>query len=71
MRGDRERLDDLRIKVAWVITAAWAACFPLAALVPTYPVILAQAPMMAVAGWLFAGPLIRRGGNGDSNGGTQ
>lgn len=58
------RQDQLRIRIAWVITGVWACGFPLAVVLPTFPVTWAQAPMMAVVGWLFAGPLIRRNGNG-------
>lgn len=62
---DRERdRDRLRIRLAWVITAVWLACFPIVLIVPNFPITWAQAPMMAVIGWLFAGPLIRRNGNG-------
>lgn len=59
-----DRQDRFRIRVAWIITAIWAACFPLAVVFPGFPVTWAQAPMMAVVGWLFASPLIRRNGNG-------
>jgi hypothetical protein len=58
--------DRLRLRLAWVITCIWALCFPLVVLVPTFPITLAQAPMLLVAGWLFTGPLLRRNGNGDN-----
>lgn len=61
---DAHLQDRLRVRVAWVITGVWAFCFPLAIVVPAFPITWAQAPMMAVVGWLFAGPLIRRNGNG-------
>lgn len=68
MAADESRdLITLRIRIAWVITGVWALGFPVAALLPTFPVTWAQAPMMAVAGWLFAGPLMRRNGNGGSD----
>lgn len=61
--ADDERQDRFRRRVAWAITAVWIACFPVAALIPDFPITWAQAPMMAVVGWLFAGPLIRRNGD--------
>lgn len=54
--------DRLRTHIAWIVTGVWVLCFPLAALVPGFPITWAQAPMMAVAGWLFAVPLIRKNG---------
>lgn len=57
------RQDQLRTRIAWVITGVWALGFPLSVVLPTFPVTWAQAPMMAVVGWLFAGPLIRRNGD--------
>lgn len=56
--------DRLRTRIAWVVTGIWALCFPLIIVFPAFPITWAQAPMMAVVGWLFAAPLIRRNGNG-------
>lgn len=59
--------DRFRIQVAWVITVVWLGCFPVVLVAPGFPITWAQAPMMAVITWLFAGPLIRRNGNGGSS----
>lgn len=61
--------DKLRIRIAWVVTTIWIACFPVVAIYPTFPITWAQAPMMLVLGWLFAAPLIRRNDSNNSNNG--
>lgn len=59
--ADDDRDQRTRIRIAWLITAVWALGFPVAVVVPDFPITWAQAPMMIVVGWLFAAPLIRGG----------
>lgn len=54
--------DRTRTRIAWIVTGVWVACFPISYAVKDFPITFAQPPMMLVAGWLFAAPLIRRGG---------
>lgn len=67
MGDDRKNQDVLRRRVAWVITGVWLCCFPAAVLFPTFPITWAQAPMMAVVGWLFAIPMMRRDADKEKN----
>lgn len=63
-----DRQDQLRVRIAWVVTTVWVLCFPAAALLSDFPYISwAQPPMMLVAGWLFVAPFAKR----DSNGGSK
>jgi hypothetical protein len=58
----RDPLDRLRTLLAIVFSSVWLACLPLVLIVPEFPILAVQGPMMLALGWLFlARP--RNGGN--------
>lgn len=60
-RHRRDPLDRLRTLLAVVFTTAWLVCLPIVLVVPEFPILIVQPPMMIALGWLY---LVRRNGNG-------